>query len=72
PKYAADPDQVILTFENVRSDVAVTCTTCAKVPVFDTTQDPSQINAELRSVGLTKLPEALVGRKPMLSQTVPV
>jgi hypothetical protein len=71
-KYGAEPDQVILTFENVRSNIAVTCTTCAKVPVFDTIQDPNQINAELRSVGVTKLPEALVGRKPLLSQTVPV
>ncbi|WP_438452411.1 hypothetical protein, partial [Listeria monocytogenes] len=30
------------------------------------------VNAELRSVGLTRLPEALLGRRPLLSQTVPV
>jgi hypothetical protein len=42
------------------------------VPVFEATQDPTQVNAELRSVGLTRLPEALLGRKPLLSQTVPV
>ncbi|HEV2153644.1 hypothetical protein [Bradyrhizobium sp.] len=71
-KYRSEPDQVILTFENVRSAVAVTCTTCAKLPVFDTMQDQNQVSAELRSVGVTKLPEALLGRKPMLSQTVPV
>jgi hypothetical protein len=71
-KYRNEPDQVILTFENVRSDIAVTCMTCAKLPVFEYTQDPNEVSAELRSVGVTKLPETLLKREPMLSETVPV
>lgn len=71
-KYRNDPDQVILSFENVRSDIAVTCMTCAKLPVFRSTQDPNEVSAELRSVGVTKLPEALLKREPMLSETVPI
>ncbi|MGX4773149.1 hypothetical protein ACWAUC_25500 [Bradyrhizobium guangdongense] len=71
-KYRNDPDQVILTFENIRSDIAVTCITCGQLPVFEYTQDPNQVDAELRSVGVTKLPEALLKREPMLSETVPI
>jgi len=71
-KYRDDPDQVILSFENVRSDIAVTCMTCGQLPVFEYTQDPNQVDAELRSVGVTKLPEALLKREPMLSETVPI
>jgi hypothetical protein len=71
-KYRNDPDQVILSFENVRSDIAVTCMTCAKLPVLAYTQDPNEVSAELRSVGVTKLPEALLKREPMLSETVPI
>ncbi|MDA9410733.1 hypothetical protein [Bradyrhizobium sp. CCBAU 45384] len=71
-KYRNDPDQVILSFENVRSDIAVTCMTCGQLPVFEYTQDPNEVDAELRSVGVTKLPEALLKREPMLSETVPI
>jgi hypothetical protein len=71
-KYRNEPDQVILSFENVRSDIAVTCMTCANLPVFEYTQDPNKVDAELRSVGVTKLPEALLKREPMLSETVPI
>lgn len=71
-KYRNEPDQVILSFENVRSDIAVTCMTCGKLPVFAYTQDPNEVDAELRSVGMTKLPEALLERAPMLSETVPI
>jgi hypothetical protein len=71
-KYRNDPDQVILSFENVRSDIAVTCMTCGQLPVFEYTQDPDHVDAELRAVGVTKLPEALLRREPMLSETVPV
>ncbi|QOZ46903.1 hypothetical protein XH89_28105 [Bradyrhizobium sp. CCBAU 53340] len=71
-KYRDDPDQVILSFENVRSDIAVTCMTCGQHPVFEYTQDPNAVDAELRSVGVTKLPEALLKREPMLSETVPI
>ncbi|MBC9878704.1 hypothetical protein G8O24_15290 [Bradyrhizobium sp. INPA01-394B] len=71
-KYRNDPDQVILSFENVRSDIAVTCMTCGQQPVFEYTQDPNDVDAELRSVGVTKLPEALLKREPILSETVPI
>ncbi|QOZ54410.1 hypothetical protein [Bradyrhizobium sp. CCBAU 53338] len=71
-KYRNDPDQVILSFEDIRSDIAVTCMTCANLPVFAYTRDPNEVDAELRSVGLTTLPEALLKREPMLSETVPI
>ncbi|MBB4365629.1 hypothetical protein GGD65_006697 [Bradyrhizobium sp. CIR18] len=71
-KYGSDPDQVILMFENVRSNLAVTCITCASVPVLEWTTDPNAVSAELRSVGVTRLPEALLKREPMLSETMPV
>ena len=35
-KYRDDPDQVILTFENIRSNLTVTCVTCKEVPVLET------------------------------------
>jgi hypothetical protein len=40
--------------------------------VFEYTQDPNEVDDELRSVGITKLPEALLKREPTLSETVPV
>ncbi len=71
-KYAGDPDQVILMFENLRSNLAVTCITCAKVPILDWTTDPNAVSAELRSVGVTRLPDVLLRRVPMLTETMPV
>lgn len=71
-KYGNDPDQVILMFENLRSNLAVTCITCASVPVLEWTTDPTAVSAELRSVGVTRLPDALLKREPMLSETMPV
>ncbi|MEA2886012.1 MAG: hypothetical protein QOD11_372 [Bradyrhizobium sp.] len=72
-KYLNESDQVILTFENIRSNLAVTCVTCAKQPVFRPVRNPNDVSLELRSIGITKLPEALVGRDDqMLSQTGPV
>jgi hypothetical protein len=72
-KYRNDSDQVILTFENIRSNLTVTCVTCAKEPVFRWASDPNDVSPELRSVGITKLPEALLRRgEQMLSQTGPV
>lgn len=71
-KYAGDPDQVILMFENLRSNLAVTCITCAEVPILDWTTDPNAVSAELRSVGVTRLPDVLLRRVPMLTETMPV
>ncbi|MFK4509191.1 hypothetical protein LPJ38_16745 [Bradyrhizobium daqingense] len=71
-KYANDPDQVILMFENLRSNLAVTCITCANVPVLEWTTDPNAVSAELRSVGVTRLPDVLLRRVPMLTETMPV
>jgi hypothetical protein len=72
-KYHNESDQVILTFENVRSDLSVTCITCAKVPVLRWTSDPNDVSPELLSVGSKKLPEALLRHgDQMLSDTLPV
>lgn len=71
-KYAGDPDQVILMFENLRSNLAVTCITCARVPVLEWTTDPDAVSPELRSVGVTRLPDVLLRRVPMLNETLPV
>ena len=72
-KYRDDPDQVILTFENIRSNLTVTCVTCREVPLFEKPGDRYDISAELRSVGINRLPDPLLrsdGQK--LSATVPV
>ena len=72
-KYHDEPDQIILTFENVRSNLTVTCVTCKELPVFQQTSDPYDISAELRSVGIKRLPDALLRRDgQMLSNTGPV
>ena len=71
-KYANDPDQVILMFENLRSNLAVTCITCANVPVLEWTTDPNAVSAELSSVGVKRLPDVLLRRVPMLTETMPV
>jgi hypothetical protein len=72
-KYRNDSDQVILTFDDVRSNLTVTCVTCAKVPVLTWTRDPNEVSPELRSVGVTKLPEALLTHGDQnLSDTLPI
>ncbi|MBR1190311.1 hypothetical protein [Bradyrhizobium sp. AUGA SZCCT0160] len=72
-KYHDEPDQVILTFENKRSNLTVTCVTCKAVPVFQTTERRSDVSAELRSVGIERLPDALLKREDqILSNTNPV
>ena len=69
-KYRDDPDQVILTFENIRSNLTVTCVTCKEVPLLEKTNDRHDISPEFRSVGLKKLPDALLNREGlMLSST---
>jgi hypothetical protein len=68
-KYRDDSDQVILTFENIRSSLTVTCVTCAKVPILHWTRDPSDVTPEYRSVGFSTLPEALLKHQDqMLSE----
>jgi hypothetical protein len=72
-KYRDDPDQIILTFDNVRSNLTVTCITCKDVPVFQQTRDRYDVSEELQAVGLKRLPDALLGHEDqMLSHTSPV
>ena len=71
-KYGSEPDQVILTFENVRSNIAVTCITCSDKGAIGFPHNPSEVSAELRSLGVPRLPEALIDRDPSLSETMPV
>ena len=72
-KFTEDSDQVILSFENVRSNVTVTCVTCKASPVLQWTRDPNDISAELRLVGIDKLPDALLQHDTqVLSETSPV
>jgi hypothetical protein len=59
-KYRNDPDQVILTFQNVRSNLTVTCITCKELPFQRQTNDRYDVSSELRSVGIKRLPEALL------------
>ena len=71
-KYGSEPDQVILTFENIRSNIAVTCITCTDKGAIGFTRNPSEVSAELRSLGVLWLPEVLLERDPKLSETTPV
>jgi len=72
-KYRDDPDQIILTFENIRSNLTVTCVTCKELPLFEKTSDRYDVSAELRSVGIKRLPDPLLKSDgQMLSATNPV
>jgi hypothetical protein len=72
-KYRDDPDQIILKFENIRSNLTVTCVTCKELPLLEKTSDRYDISAELRSVGIKRLPDSLLKRDGlMLSSTNPV
>ncbi|WP_212037492.1 hypothetical protein [Bradyrhizobium sp. JYMT SZCCT0428] len=73
-KYRDEPDQVILNFDNVRSNLTVTCVTCKQVPVLrEKTSDRYDTTEELRSVGITQLPDALLQHTgQQLSDTSPV
>src|SRR4051812_9805693 len=72
-KYRDDPDQIILKFENFRSNLSVTCVTCKQLPLLEKTSDPTGISAELRSVGIKRLPNSLLNRDSLLlSSTNPV
>ena len=53
-------NQVILSFDDVRSNLTVTCVTCKALPILQQTGDPNNVSAELRSVGINRLPEALL------------
>lgn len=59
-QYRDDSDQVILTFQNVRSSLTVTCVTCKDVPIIKKTGDHYDITPELRSVNIHKIPDALL------------
>ena len=61
-KYKDDPDQVILTFDNVRSNLTVTCLNCKDAPVLKPTNDRYDLSAELRSVGIKRIPNDLLKR----------
>jgi len=59
-KYRSDSDQVILTFENVRSNLKLTCVTCKETTFFEPTGNPHDVSPELRSVGIKRIPDALL------------
>jgi hypothetical protein len=72
-KYHDDPDQIILTFDNIRSNLTITCVTCQEVPIVRQTHDPYDVSPELRSVGIKKVPDALLKQdEQKLSWTSPV
>jgi hypothetical protein len=72
-KYRDDPPQVILTFENVRSNLTVTCVTCKDVPILKKAGNHYDITPELRSVKIDKIPDALLKNPDRkLRDTTPV
>ena len=69
-KYRDDPDQIILTFVNVRSNLTVACVTCKELPLLEKTSDRYNVSAEFRSVGIKRVPDSLLNRDTlMLSST---
>ena len=72
-KYRDEPDQVILTFDNTRSNLTVECITCKKEPILQQTTNPDNVSPELRSVGIKRLPEALLEHdEQFLSDSGPI
>ena len=63
-KYRGDSDQIILMFENVRSNLTVTCITCKNFLIARSSRDVNDVSPELRSVGLKTLPEGLALKPP--------
>jgi hypothetical protein len=66
-KYQDEARQVILSFYNRRFNLAVECTTCKDKTILEWSSDPTNVSAELRSVGLDSRPEALIRRSLSLS-----
>jgi hypothetical protein len=72
-KYRDDSDQVILTFDNVRSNLTITCVTCKDVPILKKAGNHYDITPELRSINIDKIPDALLKYPDRrLSDTTPV
>lgn len=71
-KYRDESDQVILTFENLRSNLTVKCTTCEDLVIQRATDYAPGASPELASVGLAPLPQALFDQKITLAATRPV
>ena len=72
-KYDDESDQVILTFQNIRSNLTITCVTCKEVLILKPIGGGSYDSPELRSIGINTIPDAMltnVERK--LSHTTPV
>jgi hypothetical protein len=71
-KYRDESDQVILTFENRRSNLTVKCVTCENLVIQKATDYAPGASPELASVGLAPLPQALFNQKITLAATRPV
>ena len=72
-KYAGESDQVILRFVNNRSNLTVTCATCQDLVLQKWTRLPEEASDEMKSVGITSLPQALLTNQDLkLSATGPV
>lgn len=66
-KYKDEAQQVVLTFENKRSNLTVQCATCKNRKILGWSQDPQNVSSELVSVGIQSRPEALIGRELFLA-----
>jgi hypothetical protein len=72
-KYHDEAEQVVLTFANKRSNLTIRCATCNKAKtILDWSDEPNDVSAELKSVGLDKRPEALVPGELSYSDTQPL
>jgi hypothetical protein len=72
-KYRDDPDQVILAFRNIRSNLTVTCVTCKGTAFLQSAGNPNDVSPELRSVNIDKIPdEVLKNPDRRLSDTTPI
>ena len=59
-KYDDEPDEVILTFFNSRSDLTVKCLTCKDTTIQKSTKDPEDVSAEMKAAGIDTVPQALL------------
>lgn len=66
-KYQDDGQQVILTFENKRSNLTVQCATCKDKKILEWSRDPRDVSTEFMTAGIQSRPEALIGRELWLT-----
>ncbi|SDP04371.1 hypothetical protein [Afipia sp. GAS231] len=66
-KYKDEADQIVLTFENMRSNFTVKCVTCQSL-ILQSDRSP-RASDEMISAGLSPLPQALLGQELTLADT---